>query len=223
MGTLLVCTGLLSSIEEASADERDALRILFLGDSLTAGYGVAPEEAYPALLAQRIEQANLPFAVQNAGVSGDTTAGGLRRLSWLLRQPVAVLVLALGANDGLRGLNLTATEENLRAIIERAREKNPNIRIVLAGMLVPPNMGEEYAKQFRALYHRVAEKEQTALVPFLLESVAAEPGLNLADGIHPNPEGYKLVANNVWQHLEPVLRELQAQTNSSAETELQAN
>jgi acyl-CoA thioesterase-1 len=189
-----------------SAENSTEKVVLFLGDSLTAGYGVEPEHSFPSLLARRIEAQKKNFKVVNAGISGDTTAGGLRRLDWLLRQPVDILVLALGANDGLRGLPLDESENNLKKIISRSRERYPEIRILLAGMLIPPNMGEKYSARFKEIFPRLAEEERVELIPFLLEGVAAQTDLNLADGIHPNEQGYKKVADTVWNVLLPVLK-----------------
>lgn len=178
--------------------------VVFLGDSLTAGLGLAEEDAYPALLADRLRAAGRPIRVVNAGISGDTTAGGRERLSWLLRQRPDVLVVALGANDGLRGLPLEETERNLRGIVARAREAGADV--LLCGMLIPTSYGPEYQEGFGRLFGRVAKAEGIALVPFLLEGVAGERDLNLEDGIHPNPEGQRILAANVLPHLEPLLR-----------------
>jgi acyl-CoA thioesterase-1 len=180
--------------------------VLFLGTSLTAGLGLPPEEAYPAIVQQKIDSAGLPFHVINAGVSGETSAGALRRVDWLLRQPFDVLVVETGANDMLRGFDLDSTQANLRAIVERVRAARPGVTIVLAGMLAPPNLGPVYAKRFAEMYPRVAKEENVVLIPFLLQDVGGVPSLNQADGIHPNAQGAKVVAANVWKVLEPVLR-----------------
>lgn len=182
--------------------------ILILGDSLTAGYGLVPSQAYPARLQEKINELSLDFTVVNAGVSGDTSAGGLRRIDWLLRSKIDVLVLALGANDGLRGIPLESTRQNLQEIIDRTRQHSPEVRIIVAGMLVPPNLGERYAGGFQSLFPGLASENNAALIPFLLKGVAGDRKLNLADGIHPNPRGHELVADNVWRTLEPVLRSL---------------
>lgn len=182
--------------------------ILFLGDSITAGYGLEPAQAYPALIQNKIDAKRWPFKVINAGQSGDTTAGGLSRMDWLLRSPIDVLVLELGGNDGLRGLPAATTRKNLQAIIDRAREKYPDAKIVLAGMRVPPNMGRDYAKQFDAIFADIAKKNKAALVPFVLEGVGGVAALNLPDGIHPTAKGHEIVAANVWKVLEPTLRPL---------------
>jgi acyl-CoA thioesterase-1 len=180
--------------------------VLFLGTSLTAGYGLEESEAYPALIQFKIDSAGLPYRVINAGVSGETSAGGVRRLDWLLRQPVAVLVLELGANDGLRGQDVGALRTNLQTIIDRTRAAHPDARIVVAGMESPPNMGSAYTNAFRAVFPEVARANDAVLIPFLLDGVAAVPELNQADGIHPTAEGQRVVADVVWRYLEPVLR-----------------
>jgi acyl-CoA thioesterase-1 len=188
----------------------EARTVLFLGTSLTAGLGLPPEEAYPALLQQKIDSVGLPFHVINAGVSGETSAGALRRVDWLLRQPFDVLVLETGANDMLRGFDLDSTEANIRGIVHRVRARHPDVPIVLAGMLAPPNLGADYARRFGEIYPRVAEEENLVLIPFLLQGVAGVPSLNQGDGIHPNEPGAEIVAANVWKVLEPVLREAAA-------------
>jgi len=180
--------------------------LVFFGDSLTAGYGVDPDEAYPALIQKKIDEAKLPWRVVNAGLSGETTAGGLRRLDWILRQPLDVLVIELGGNDGLRGLPPDATRSNLHAMIERVRAKQPAARIVLAGMQMPTNLGPDYRREFAAIYPAVAKEEKVALIPFLLAGVGGEEKLNQADGIHPTAEGHRRVAETVWKELQPSLK-----------------
>jgi len=182
--------------------------ILVLGDSITAGYGLDLSQAYPALLQQRIDSRGWRFKVVNAGQSGDTSAGGLNRLDWLLRNRVEVLVLELGANDGLRGLPPETTRKNLQAIIDRTRKKYPDARIVIAGMRVPPNMGRDYGDRFEAIYPAVARANQATLIPFILEGVGGVRELNLPDGMHPAAKGHEIVAANVWKVLEPILRSL---------------
>ncbi|MEO8440322.1 MAG: arylesterase [Spartobacteria bacterium] len=179
--------------------------ILFLGDSLTAGLGVAEMQAYPALIQEKIRQKDLPFEVINAGISGDTSAGGLARLDWVLQKKIDVLVLALGANDGLRGLPVAQTKANLQAIIDRVKAKNPEVKIVVAGMQIPPNMGADYGTAFAALFADLARQNNAALVPFLLEGVGGHDDLNQADRIHPTAAGHKVLADNVWRVLEPLL------------------
>ena len=182
--------------------------MLFFGTSLTAGFGLEPEEAYPALIQRKLDSAGLAFRAVNAGVSGETSAAGLRRIGWLLEggQPVRVLVLELGANDALRGQDLAAARRNLQAIIDRTRARYPDVRVVVAGMEAPPNLGSRYTAEFRRLFRDLARENDAALIPFLLEGVAGNPDLNQADGIHPTAEGMRVVAANVWRVLEPVLR-----------------
>ena len=179
--------------------------ILFYGDSLTAGYELSPEEAFPALIEKKINQKEKLWNVINAGLSGETTAGGLSRIDWVLRQPVDIFVLELGGNDGLRGLPLDQTKANLQAIIDKVKAKNPNVKIVVAGMMVPPNLGSEYTQQFKAVFPALVKANKAVLIPFLLEGVGGNEKLNLPDGIHPNSEGHKIVAETVWKVLVPML------------------
>jgi acyl-CoA thioesterase-1 len=180
--------------------------VLFLGTSLTAGYGLTAEQAYPALIEARIDSAGLPFRVVNAGGSGETSAGGLRRIDWLLREPVAVLVLELGANDGLRGLDPEVMRGNLQSIIDRTRAAHADASMVIAGMEAPPNLGDRYTGAFRQVFPELAERNEALLIPFLLAGVAADPELNQADGIHPTAQGQQRIAQTVWSYLEPLLR-----------------
>jgi acyl-CoA thioesterase-1 len=182
--------------------------LLFFGDSLTAGYGLADPgtQSYPAQVQRKIDAAGLPWHVVNAGLSGETSAGGLRRIDWVLNQHTDVFVLELGANDGLRGTAPSVTEANLQAIIERVRSKYPRARIVLAGMRMPPNMGPDYAEQFQAIYPDLARRNGVALIPFLLDGVAMKPEMNQGDGIHPTAAGAVVVAESVWKTIEPILR-----------------
>ncbi len=192
-----------------SAQEAESSRtILFYGDSLTAGYGLDREQAFPALVQARIDSLGWNFKVFNAGLSGETSAGGLRRIDWLMRRPVDVFVLELGANDGLRGIDLKDTRSNLQQIINRVKAKNPNISLVVVGMQMPPNLGAEYTKEFQRLFPGLAKENGAALVPFLLEGVADRPELNLSDGNHPTVEGHRIVAETVWATLGPVLEAL---------------
>lgn len=184
---------------------QDEKVILFLGDSLSAGFGLDVTQAFPSLVQGKIEQEKLPFKVVNAGLSGETTAGGLRRIDWLLKQKIDVLVIELGGNDGLRGIEPSETEKNLQGIINKMREKNPDVHIVLAGMQAPPNMGKTYTEKFRALFPALAKKNSIELIPFLLEGVAGNPHLNLPDGIHPTAEGHQIVAETIWKTLNPIL------------------
>ncbi len=181
--------------------------VVFLGTSLTAGLGLDPSQAFPALIQQRLDRLRLPWRAVNAGVSGETSAGALRRLDWVLKDAPAILVLETGANDGLRGLDVDTTRANLEAIVRRARAQVPGIRIVLAGMEAPPNMGARYTGRFRAIYREVAARERVALIPFLLAGVGGVDSLNQADGIHPNAAGERIVAANVWRVLGPLVRE----------------
>lgn len=179
--------------------------ILFFGDSLTAGYGLSPEEAFPALVEKQFNKDGKPCKVVNAGLSGETSAGGLSRIDWVLRKPVDIFVLELGGNDGLRGLPLAETKKNLQAIIDKVKVKNPTVKILVMGMMVPPNMGNDYTTQFKAIFPALAKKNNATLMPFLLEGVAGNEKLNLPDGIHPNIEGHKIVAGNVAKLLKPLL------------------
>jgi len=185
--------------------------LLILGDSLAAGYGLDPAEAFPALLQKRVDDAKLAITVVNAGVSGDTTAGGLRRMDWMLRRPVDILLLELGGNDGLRGLSPDATRTNLVQIIRKTRERNPSAAVVIAGMQMPPNMGEDYGVRFREVFPQVARDERANLMPFLLEGVGGIAELNQPDQIHPTAAGHAIIASNLWIILEPVLRKATSQ------------
>lgn len=194
------------STDPSEGDERGA--VVFLGTSLTAGYGLDdPEAAYPARIQERIDRARLPFRVVNAGVSGETSAGGLSRLDWVLDEPLAVLVVELGANDGLRGLPPEALQANLTEIVERTRQRRPEADVVLLGMEAPPNLGSAYTDAFRQVFQTVAETHGVRLVPFLLEGVGGEARLNQADGIHPNAQGHGRLAETIWPTLEAVLRD----------------
>jgi acyl-CoA thioesterase-1 len=190
----------------APVDDRPV--VLCFGTSLTAGLGLAPESAYPALLQRKVDSAGFRFRVVNAGVSGETSADGLRRIDWLLQQPqhLAVLILELGANDALRGQDLAAAARDLQAIIDRTRARFPGVRVVIAGMAAPPNLGTRYTREFRDLFVTLARDNHATLIPFLLEGVAGHPDLNQADGIHPTEAGARIVADNVWTVLAPLLR-----------------
>lgn len=174
-------------------------RVVFLGDSLTAGRGVDADEAFPALIGKQLESEGIAVQIVNAGVSGDTTAGGLRRLDWILKQKPDILVLCLGGNDGLRGMSVDASTENLRTIIRRARDAGA--RVLLLGMMIPPNYGPEYANAFRDMYPRLAKEFDVPLVPFVLEGVGGDARLNQSDGIHPTVEGHRIIAGNVVGHV----------------------
>lgn len=183
-------------------------RVVALGDSLTAGLGLSQAEAYPALLQKRIDDAGLGFEIVNAGVSGDTSAGGVRRLDWVLGENTRVLIVALGANDGLRGLPVEQMKNNLETIITRAKARS--IEVILAGMEAPPNFGPEYTTEFRNAFRDLARKHDLVFVPFLLDRVAGQSQLNQGDGIHPNAQGAEILAGTVWAVLEPMLTRLRA-------------
>ena len=184
-----------------SSSQESKTTILFFGDSLTAGYGLSPEQAFPVLVEEKLIKSGKNVRVVNAGVSGETTAGGLGRIDWVLNQDIDVFVLELGANDGLRGLPLKQTDENLQKIINKVRTKNPEVIIIIAGMQVPPNMGEVYAKDFNKIFPRLAKANNAVLIPFILAGVAGNESLNQPDGIHPNVEGSKIVAKTVYDIL----------------------
>jgi acyl-CoA thioesterase-1 len=199
-------TPIESSPESSPVDDRPV--ILFVGTSLTAGLGLAePDQAFPSLIQARIDALAWPFRVVNAGVSGDTSAGGLRRMSWLLEEPVAVLVLELGANDGLRGLDVQELEDNLQEALDLTRARYPNAALVIAGMEAPTNMGPRYRDQFRAVFPRVATENDATLIPFLLEGVGGVVELNQDDRMHPTAAGHERIAETVWSVLEPLLLE----------------
>lgn len=179
--------------------------ILVFGNSLTAGLGVEPDEAFPALIGNKIDSLNLPYEVINAGLSGETTAAGKERINWLLKQKVDIFVLELGANDGLRGIPISETRKNLQGIIDQVKAKYPDAKQVMTGMEVPPNMGSQYASEFRMVFPELAKKNNMALVPFLLDKVGGIPELNQNDGIHPTAEGHKILAENVWIVLKDLL------------------
>ncbi|PRY86638.1 acyl-CoA thioesterase-1 [Mongoliibacter ruber] len=199
-------------IDEQSNEETEELvqeskpTILFFGNSLTAGYGIEEDEAFPALLGERLDSLGYNYRVINGGLSGETTAGGLSRLDWFLEEEPEIFILELGGNDGLRGIALDETKKNLKAIINTVKNKFPSTKILLAGMQIPPNMGQEYTEQFREIYPQVAEEESVQLIPFMLEGVAGDPELNLRDGIHPTEEGHKIVVENVWPYLKELVK-----------------
>jgi acyl-CoA thioesterase I len=194
---------------QSTSENEDKKVILFFGNSLTAGYGLEPEEAYPALIQKRLDSLGLDYQVINAGLSGETTASGNSRLEWVLeRQKVDVFVLELGANDGLRGIPTEETDRNLRSMIEQVRAANPETKIILAGMMVPPNMGGDYSARFQKLFPAIAEEEDVMLIPFLLQDVAGETELNQGDGIHPTAEGQEILADNVWQVLKEAIDDI---------------
>jgi acyl-CoA thioesterase-1 len=195
------------------AAEPGTRNVICFGDSITAGYGLdnASAASYPALLQQKLDQAEATtesaprWRVVNAGLSGETTAGGARRIDWVLRQPVDIFILALGGNDGLRGLDPAVSQKNLQTIIDRVRARYPAAKIVLAGMMMPPSMGEDYARSFATMYPSLAIKNELTLVPFLLEGVGGQPELNQADAIHPNPAGHALIAETLWRGMQQLI------------------
>ncbi|NWK57250.1 arylesterase [Verrucomicrobiaceae bacterium N1E253] len=192
--------------EEAKSDAKRLVpRVVVLGDSITAGYGLKKEEAYPELLRKMAADEGRAITVVNAGLSGDTTRGGLRRLAVLARQPMDILVIALGGNDGLRGIEPKVSQRNLELMIDRARASHPEVHVLLAGMQMPDNMGEEYTREFQRIFAAVGKKKQVAVLPFLLEGVAMDKDLNLADGIHPNARGQQVVARHVYPALKALI------------------
>ena len=192
----------------SSSAKPETKTVVVLGDSLAAGYGLDQSEAFPARLQKLINEAGWNFTVVNAGVSGDTSAGGLRRIDWVLKRRVDVLLLELGANDGLRGIPVEVTRTNLQAIVDRTRKKYPEVRVVMAGMQMPPNMGEEYNGAFQKIFPQLAQANHAVLIPFLLEGVGGNAALNQPDRIHPTVEGHNLVAQNIWKPLQPLLQEM---------------
>ena len=179
--------------------------ILFYGDSLTAGYGLSPDEAFPALVEKKLNKTDKKVKVVNAGLSGETSAGGLSRIEWILRQPVDIFVLELGGNDGLRGLPVDQTRKNLQGIMDKVKAKYPNCKIVMAGMMVPPNMGKEYTEAFKRVYPDLATKNKATLIPFILDGVGGIEKLNQPDGIHPNAEGHQIISNKITPVFEKLL------------------
>jgi len=203
------------SAKDTTAVNQPVKTILFFGNSLTAGYGLDPAESFPSLIQKKIDSMHLPYKTVNAGVSGETSAGGGGRIDWILKQPLDVFVLELGANDGLRGIPVAETKQHLQTIIDKVKAKYQHAKRVLAGMQVPPNMGEEYANNFRTMFPDLAVKNNMTLIPFLLEGVGGVRELNQQDGIHPTAEGEKIVAENVWKVLQGVLEQLNRIFNNS--------
>lgn len=183
--------------------------ILFFGDSITAGFGIDPDQAFPSLVQNKIDELNWDYNVVNGGVSGETSAGGLRRIDWVLGRKYDVMILELGGNDGLRGIDLTSTRTNLQQIIDKARAKYPDMKIIVAGMQVPPNLGADYTTDFANIFPELAKKNDLPLIPFILENVGGISELNQPDGIHPTAEGHKIVAETVWEAIKPILEKLQ--------------
>jgi acyl-CoA thioesterase I len=192
--------------KEETAENHNARRnIVFFGNSLTAGYGVDPSEAFPALIQTKLDSFKLPYQVINAGLSGETSSGGNSRIDWVLRQRVDIFILELGGNDGLRGITLSETSKNLQEIVDKVKLKYPTAKIILAGMQIPPNMGRKYTTEFRNMFQQLSIRNQIYLIPFLLEGVGGVSALNQHDGIHPNAQGHKIVAENIWKVLQPLL------------------
>jgi acyl-CoA thioesterase-1 len=199
--------GATEKVAESNHDKEEKSKtILCFGDSITAGYGLDDEnDAFPAVLQRKIDSIGLDYNVVNSGLSGETTAGGKSRIDWVLNQQVDIFLLELGANDGLRGVDLSETESNLQSIITTVQDKSPDTKIILAGMQLPPNMGQDYTAQFQQLFENLAEKHSLDFIPFILKDVGGIEELNQSDGIHPTKEGHQIVAKNVWEVLEPLL------------------
>ncbi|MEM9327113.1 MAG: arylesterase [Bacteroidota bacterium] len=202
--------------EESAAQEKpkDKRIILFFGNSITAGYQLAIEQAFPAIIQGWLDSLGYDYQVVNAGLSGETTASGKSRIDWVLRTKPDIFVLELGANDGLRGLPLEETPKNLQAIIDAVKAINPEVKVIIAGMMVPPNLGQDYTQGFADIFPQVAEDNDATLIPFILEKVAGQPELNLPDGIHPTPEGHILVAETIWPYLFPLLEKEENKSES---------
>jgi len=203
--TKTTATQTTDKVEQTQAAEAQKKTILFFGDSLTAAYKLDMEDGYTTIIQKMITEKGLNYKVVNAGLSGETSAGGLGRVDWLLKQKVDIVLLELGANDGLRGTKPAATKENLQKIIDKIKSTHPQAKIILAGMEALPNMGADFTSEFRAIFPALAKQNNLELIPFFLEGVAGDKALNLADGIHPNEAGQKIVAQNVWKVLEPML------------------
>lgn len=196
---------LLFSLTSVQAQSSEQKRILFFGDSITAGLGVDKSQAFPALIQQKVDSAGLNYEVINGGLSGETSAGGLRRIDWVLQRTIDVFILELGGNDGLRGIELSSTKDNLQKIIEKVQQKYPDVKIILAGMQVPPNLGQEYTSEFENMYPELADENDLPLIPMILDKIGGNENLIQGDGIHPTPEGHQVIAENVWDKLEPRL------------------
>ena len=197
--------------------KEDPAVVLVMGNSLTAGYGLSSEtQAFPALLQQRIDSLGWNVEVINAGVSGQTSGGGLSRVDWLMQQPVDVLILELGGNDGLRGIDPAVTRRNLQAIIDTARARHPQVRVILAGVRIPPNLGRDYTRRFYSVYTALADTNDLTFIPHLMEGVAGVPRLMQDDGIHPTAQGHRLIAQTVWERLRPVLEDMQEHARATA-------
>ena len=192
-------------ISSTSGYSQDNKTILFFGDSITAGLGVQQEQAFPALIQEKIDSLGMNYEVINGGLSGETSAGGVRRIDWILRRDIDLMVLELGGNDGLRGINLTSTKENLQQIIDKYQAKNPDGQIILAGMQVPPNLGQDYTSEFQTIYPELAEENNLPIIPLLMDKLGGDDDLIQGDGIHPTPKGHKIIAETVWEVLKKYL------------------
>lgn len=201
----VVLTIVLSVLMCISSEAQQKKSILFFGDSISAGYGIQPQQAFPAVIQDKIDSLGLNYEVINGGLSGETSAGGLRRINWVLQRNIDIMILELGGNDGLRGIDLSSTKDNLQQIIDRAKAKNPEIEIIIAGMQVPPNLGTDYTKEFQDLYPELAEKNNLTLIPLILDEVGGRDEFMQPDQIHPNVKGHKVVAETVWETLKPFL------------------
>ncbi|MDZ7659334.1 arylesterase [Fodinibius sp.] len=190
-------------------------RILFFGDSITAGYGVGEENAFPAFIQQKIDSLGWNFKAVNGGSSGETSAGGLSRIDWMLRQPVSVFVLELGGNDGLRGIDLNTTKKNLQNIIDRVEAKYPDARIIITGMQVPPNLGPDYTTKFKEIYPDLAKENNAELIPYFLDELGGNSELMQSDGIHPTEAGHRLLAEKTWKVLKPILKSKRAENHTN--------
>lgn len=210
--TTFVILFLFASI---SFGQENSKRILFFGDSITAGYGIEKEKSFSALIQQKIDSLGWDFEAVNAGLSGETSAGGLRRIDWMLRQPVSVFVLELGGNDGLRGIDLDATKENLQKIIDKVQAKYPDARIIITGMQVPPNLGPDYTENFREMYPELAKRNDVELIPKFLNDIGGDSKLMQSDGIHPTAEGHTVLAEAIWNRLKPMLQDLRKNVHTN--------
>ena len=189
----------------AQSQNSEEKRILFFGDSITAGLGVDKSQSFPALIQQKLDSAGMNYEVINAGLSGETSAGGLRRIDWVMQKPVDIFVLELGGNDALRGIDLGSTKNNLQQIIDKVQEKYPEVQIFLAGMQVPPNLGQEYTSNFQKMYPELAEENDLPLIPMMLEKIGGSDIYMQEDGIHPTPAGHNIIAESIWNELSPIL------------------
>ncbi|MCH2451045.1 MAG: arylesterase [Gracilimonas sp.] len=187
------------------AQDSDTKTILFFGDSITAGLGVDKSQAFPALIQDRIDSLGLNYEVINGGLSGETSAGGLRRIDWTLQRDIDIMVLELGGNDGLRGIDLNSTKENLQQIIDKVKARNPDAQIILAGMQVPPNLGQDYTRKFETIYPELAQENNLSLIPMIMDKIGGDEELMQSDGLHPTPKGHKVIADTVWEALNPIL------------------